>query len=158
MTTFVDTLAKILKPFLTPVSTWLTSRKRRFDTWVYESCVVAATLAVVTLLATDWSSWRAIVANLAGAIGVFYTFSHASVAQHMAETQATMPMPSVECWPKAQKFWILKETAWIVAFIASGLYSALVGSILFLIYPAWRKIHVENRVIIRASWDKTNGT
>ena len=151
MQSLTDILATALTRPLKSVSTWLLSHDRKFETWVYESAVVATVLIVVTLPTTDWSDWRPIVGNLAGAFGVYFAFSHASVSRHLAEAQASMPLPSVECWPKAESYWVRKEIFWVIAFIASGLYSALVGSVLFLIYPAWRKIHVANRAVVRAA-------
>lgn len=149
MEKLVDFLYRVLRPVLRPVSTWLAASKRRHETWVYERAAVAPVLLAVTALTTDWSSARAIAANWAGAVGVLYTFAHVSVSFRLAEEQAGQAKPAVHCYHMAERYWLIKELAWATAFVAGGMYSALVGSVLFLVYPVWRKIHVENRKLMR---------
>lgn len=151
MTALSNAFYRMLAPILRPLSAWLANPARKRQTWTYEFMAVGMILVVVTLLTTDWTSPRAIAFNLAGAVGVFFSFAHANVASRMTERQAIQEKPDVWCWYKAERYWLLKETAWFVAFMASGMYSALVGNVLFILFPVWRRIHVETRAAVRAA-------
>lgn len=146
-----NALSRVLRPALRPCSHWLLSEKRTRYTWVYEYIVVGSILATVTVLTMDWASWRLIVGNVATGFGVFWSFGHAKVASRMMEAQAHIEKPTVPCYHMSDKYWVRKELAWFAAFLAFGMYPALVGNIIFLIYPAWRKIHLEGRLEVRGT-------
>jgi len=132
-----------------PVSVWLLSDQRRYYTWVYEFIFAGTLLAVVTALTTDWHSPRAVIISLAAAVGVFCALGHAKVGSRMSEEQEAMPSPTISCYRMAERYWVLKEVAWFTAFVVSGMYPALVGNFLFILYPVWRKVHVETRKSVR---------
>lgn len=76
--------------------------------------------------------------EIVAATAIFFTFQHHQVASRMQEKQSEKA-PSVECNKKLNVYFAVKEILWITFFILSGAYSGIVGSIVFLIYPAWRK-------------------
>jgi hypothetical protein len=45
----------------------------------------------------------------------------------------------VECVAWLQRYWVLKEVAWVAYFLATGAVSALVGCAVFLAHPFWRR-------------------
>ncbi len=146
-----DTLARAFGPLMRPVSRWLLSERRAYHTWVYEFVFVGALLLAVTFFTTDWASARGIVGAWAAAFGVFFSFGHAKVASRMMEAQAATPRPAVPCYHMSDRYWVVKEIAWFVAFVATGIYPALVGNLIFLLYPSWRKVHLETRFEVRGT-------
>lgn len=104
-------------------------------TWQIEAGVVL--LVLLCVIISSSGRWVEYV----GAIAVFFTFMHAQVADHMAEEQANMPVPSVECYKWSQRYFYTKEAMWLVYFISLHAWSALVGVGVFLIYPVWRKYY-----------------
>lgn len=151
MNRLTDALARFLSPLMRPVSRWLLSDRRRWQTWRYEFAFVGALLLIVTLLTIDWSSWRFAVGAWATALGVFFSFGHAKVASRMMEAQSVVEVVTVSCYRMSETYWLIKEIAWFVAFVAAGLYPALVGNFLFLLYPAWRKVHLDTRFALRGT-------
>lgn len=105
-------------------------------THAIEVAVVAACLGAVLLY--HGFSWT----ELIGSLAVLLTFTHAQIATRLAEAQAHLPKPAVECWRWAERYFIGKEVLWFVYFSAVGAWSALVGVCVFLIYPWWRKLYL----------------
>lgn len=151
MERLTNILVHWFRPIMAPVSRWLLSDQRRWQTWRYEFLFVAALLLPVALLTTDWSSWRGIVGAWATAFGVFFSFGHAKVSARMMEAQAVVDRVTVPCYRMSETYWLTKEIAWFMAFIVTGLYPALVGNILFLLYPVWRKVHLDTRFQLRGT-------
>lgn len=151
MESVTNALSRLLRPVMRPASLWLLSDRRRWQTWRYEFLFVAALLVPVTVMTTDWASWRGVLVSWAAAFGVFFSFGHAKVASRMMEAQAAVERPTVPCYHMSDRYWLLKETAWLVTFVATGMYPALVGNLVFLLYPAWRKTHLETRVEVRGT-------
>lgn len=107
----------------------------KFRTWHAEWAVVIAALVVVNVLAgTSWPEWI-------GAGAVLLSFGHAAVSDRMAERQAAMSKPDVECYKWSWRYFIGKEVLWVAYFILHHSYSALVGCGVFLVYPLWRKLY-----------------
>lgn len=104
-----------------------------FRTWHAEYAVVATILVAVNL-----ATGRGGVEWLAAA-AVMLSFGHATIVDRMAERQATMPRPDVECYYKAARYFMAKELLWVAYFLASRSYAALVGCGIFLAYPIWRR-------------------
>lgn len=151
MERLTNALSRFCRPVMRPVSRWLLSARRTHYTWVYEYAFVACLLVPVALLTTDWTAWRGIVVTWATAVGVFFSFGHAKVATRMMEAQASVERPTVPCYRKSDQYWLIKEIAWFIAFLVSGMYPALVGNFIFLLYPSWRKVHVETRFEVRGT-------
>ena len=103
-------------------------------TWHVENAVVAFTLGSV-VIATHGAT-----VEWVGALAVFCGFCHASIAERMREQEAARPVPSVECHRLSTVFFLAKEAAWVVYFLAHNAYSALVGCAVFALYPLWRRI------------------
>jgi hypothetical protein len=76
-----------------------------------------------------------------GWLAVLATFGHASIADRMAEKQAALATPTVECYRWSLGYYITKEACWFVYFIAFHSYAALCGCVVFLLYPIWRKFY-----------------
>ena len=151
MNRVTDALARFLRPLMRPVSLWLLSDRRGWYTWRYEFLFVGALLLPVTSLTCDWTAWRPAIGAWAAALGVFWSFGHAKVASRMMEAQAVVEQVTVPCYRKGEYYWLLKELAWFAAFVATGMYPALVGNFLFLLYPAWRKVHLDTRFELRGT-------
>jgi hypothetical protein len=87
----------------------------------------------------------------ATAFGVFFSFGHAKVASRMMEAQAVTEKVTVPCYRMSDRYWLIKEVAWFIAFVAMDMYPALVGNLIFLLYPAWRKVHLDTRYELRGT-------
>jgi hypothetical protein len=100
-------------------------------TWQAEGAVVAAILAMTVVLSgghlREWI----------GALAVQLTFHHGAISDRMAEQQALKS--DVSCWRWSQRLFVGKEALWLAYFGLSQTWSALVGVLLFLIYPLWRR-------------------
>lgn len=104
----------------------------RLRTWHLEAAFVAGVLLVV-LIATNGGP-----VEVVGSLAVFASFGHAQVSDRLAESQATMHQPTVDCWRMARRYFVIKEACWLAYFMAHRTWAALVGVGVFLLYPAWR--------------------
>ena len=107
--------------------------KYEFRTWHAESAVVAGILfSTAVLSGSHWYEW-------VGAAAVWCGFSHASIAERLREREAARETPSVECHNKLGWYFMGREVLWTVYFLALGAWSAIVGCIIFAVYPLWRR-------------------
>lgn len=149
MTSFTMALALLLQPVLSPVSRWLLSRSR--PTWQYEAAFVALVLVATAWFTTAWpeetsfAALRPTLINWAAASGVLLSFLQAQVGFRMAEEQQTAAAPSVHCHAWSTRYWVSKEINWLVVYLLSGAFAAIAGNVVFLLYPAWRQIHMMTR-------------
>ncbi len=105
----------------------------KIRTYVYELAVVAVILVVVTALtAKVWHEW-------VGALAVWFGFGYVTIVNRMEERQAIQPKPSVECYWKLKWYFGTKEALWISYFILRQSYAAIVGCVVFVGYPVWRR-------------------
>lgn len=120
----------------------------KLRTWHLEGLAVATALVGALLAfgkAGDWREWVA-------ALGVQLGFHHASVADRLREAEErrvraglgtvndhAAATAHVECVDMLQRYWVGKEIAWVVYFLAAGAVSALVGCAVFLAHPFWRR-------------------
>ncbi|MFN8306238.1 MAG: hypothetical protein U0T79_05655 [Ferruginibacter sp.] len=104
-------------------------------TWMIESLVVAVLLAATVLLKPF--QWQELICGMA----VLVTFMHAQVADRMQEKQAQQAKPDVHCYKWTARYFLLKESLWILFFVSIRSYAALAGSIVFFLYPFWRKLY-----------------
>ena len=107
----------------------------KLRTWHKEALVVASVLIAVAVYRNSRVEWL-------GGLAVFFTFMHASVSFRLSEAEERRTVAQVECFRKAQYYFLLKETCWFTYFLLIGAWSALVGVVVFLVYPLWRKYHV----------------
>lgn len=108
-------------------------------TWHYELMIVTAILCAVTFLyQCTWTGWLTTLA-------VMLTFQHAQISDRLSEGQKFMTNPDVKCYWKLDKLFVLKELVWIITFFLLHSYAAIVGSILFAVYPVWRRIYRKKR-------------
>lgn len=87
------------------------------------------------LLFTDTIRTTELIATAA----VFFTFLHAQMGNRLQEAEAAKDKPSVENAWHIVLFQIAKESLWVVFFFMTQAWAALVGAIVFLAYPFWRK-------------------
>lgn len=107
-------------------------------TWHYEVLIVSILLSLVTFFfANNWVNW---VTTLA----IVLTFQHAQIGDRLQERQEKLEIKTVECYHKLNKLFSAKELVWILAFLLMKNYSAIVGSVLFFVYPMWRKYYRKN--------------
>lgn len=102
-------------------------------TWQYELAAVALVLGLV--VATSRGGW----AEVLGALAVLAAFAHAQVSERMAEKQAAKATPDVVCHRWSLRYFVAKELLWLAYFVAHRSWSAIVGVVVFLAYPLWRK-------------------
>ena len=105
-------------------------------TWKIEMMVVTIILLLVNLLFN-----RLFSIEILSALAVILTFGHAQISTRLSEQQSLVEQPSVECHRKLILYYIGKEVCWFWYFLISGSYSALVGVVVFLMYPLWRKYY-----------------
>lgn len=156
-TSLTTTLVRLLGPALRPVSRWLLAPDRERPTWHYETMVAAAVIFVVAILTTpepwmhvgDRFILSAFMVNWLSAFAVLGSFLHMKIGYRMSEAMAEMQAPSVSCWEWSGRYWLGKEILWFFVFLFSGAYPAIAGNVLFIVYPAWRSIHVEERRKVR---------
>lgn len=150
-------LALLLKPVLSPVSRRLLSAAR--PTWQFEAAFVALVLATVAFLTTEWprsgsfNDLRPALINWISAAAVLGSFLQANVGFRMAEAQEASDSPSVHCHAWSGRYWIIKELLWFLVFLLSGAYAAIAGNALFILWPAWRRIHTLTRGVVRNRTD-----
>jgi hypothetical protein len=148
---FLDFLARLLRPVLLPLARRL-ARPKHGATWHYEAAFVALALITVAVLTSP-----ALAAALAGvalkefliiwlsALAVFCSFLHAQVGTYMAEDMSHTEIPLTPCFHKLGEYWVYKEILWFLVFFISGAYPAIAGSVIFLLFPVWRKIYKQER-------------
>lgn len=118
---------------------------QRFPTYWWENLFVSVYLGMVTLIAAWDLSGIPAVAQFLGAIAVFFTFQHVSVANRLEEAQDRSDVKTVECYRKLTRFLIIKEILWVAVFALTGAWTALAGIPIFLLYPAWRRFYASRR-------------
>jgi hypothetical protein len=153
---FTASLAWLLGPVLRPVSRWLLSPQRKRPTWHFEGMFAALLLCLVATLTTPqpWvgiGTWRAFGITWVSAAAVFLSFLHGKVGYRMSEAMATTGASSVHCYEWSGRYWLGKELLWFVVFLLSGAYPAIVGNVIFMVYPAWREIHLQERLKLRGT-------
>jgi len=114
-------------------------------TWHFELIVVCGALVAVNLSA------KAKPIEWIGALAVLLSFGHASVCDRMAERQAQMSKPDVDCHKWSLRYFVGKEVLWVIYFFLHHSYSALVGCGVFLLHPIWRHWYRRRRPLSRAS-------
>lgn len=104
-------------------------------TWKIESFVVFIILLFSLLL-------KPIEAvDIICMFAVWVTFMHAQVADRMQEKQAKLIVPDVECYKWSNRYFLIKELLWICFFLVTKSYPALIGSVVFFMYPYYRKYY-----------------
>ena len=107
----------------------------KLRTWHYEVAVMTLVLCVVNyFFANNAINW---VTTLA----IILTFQHGQIGDRLQERQDKLEIKTVECYHKLNKLFAGKEIVWIIAFIMMKNYAAIVGSLLFFLYPFWRKYY-----------------
>lgn len=115
-------------------------RKIRFNkpfskTWHFEASFVILTLFITVYLSgNDWIEYL-------GALAVFFTFMIIEVNDRSSEKEALKKTPDNECYHLVPVYLYLKEFLWIAYFLYKGANSAIVGSVIFILYPLWRKFY-----------------
>jgi Ni,Fe-hydrogenase I cytochrome b subunit len=104
-------------------------------TWHIELFTVAVILSSTTFItANNLVNW---ITTLA----ILVTFNHGIIGDRLQERQSKMDKPTVECYYKLNRLFAIKEVIWITAFFIMKNYAAIVGSVLFFLYPFWRKFY-----------------
>jgi succinate dehydrogenase hydrophobic anchor subunit len=139
------------------MSRWLLAPERKRPTWHYEGLVAGSILFIVAALTSPYpetqqmwhAEWKQFLVTWLSMFAVFGSFLHAKVGYRMSEAMKASDAPSVSCHEWLGKYWLSKEILWFFVFLLSGAYPAIVGNVIFIIYPAWRKIHLEERMKLR---------
>ena len=103
--------------------------------WHYEIFIVGLIISVVVFFTgNNLINWLTTIA-------ILITFNHGQIGDRLQERQSKMDKPTVECYHKLNKLFAAKEILWIVCFLLMKNYAAIVGSVLFALYPLWRKYY-----------------
>lgn len=102
-------------------------------TWHFEHA------AVIAVLASVWMATGHEPREALGSLAVYLGFAHASVSERLREREAARAVPSVECHRMSTMYFVGKELAWTAYFVWSGTYAALVGCVVFALFPLWRR-------------------
>lgn len=123
-------------------SVWLVENIKEMTgcrTYHVENSAVALVLVIVLLSTGNWShpfKW-------VEALAVLMTFGHAGIAQRLEEQQRQQldlhGEAQVPCFYKLEPMFVGKETLWMITFAVAGLWSALAGVFVFLMYYPWRE-------------------
>jgi len=112
-------------------------------TWQIEATFIFACLLFIWLV-SGGSHIEGI-----GALAVFFTFMHASVANRLEEAEekrAAKEEPLlVSCYKLLNRYYYAKEGLWLVYFILKVSVAGLAGVALFLVYPIWRNYYTKRR-------------
>ena len=105
----------------------------KIRTWQVEHIFVFLILATVAIISgnrpVEWI----------GVFAVLLTFAHTTVSDRMAEKESLKSKPDVDCYKWSTRYFVLKEILWLTYFFIHQSYTALIGVIVFLIYPIWRR-------------------
>lgn len=126
------------KPALIRLIEWI-KKTFKVKTYVIEYVFVGAILIAVAVI-----SKKGLIEWI-GVFAVFLTFGHASIAERLRERealrQARLDAVEVNCYWKLPYYFYIKESLWFIYFVLLGAWSALAGTILFLIYTPWRNYY-----------------
>ncbi len=107
----------------------------KIKTWHYELAVISLVLCATTfILSNNLVNWITTAA-------IILTFQHAQIGDRLQERQKVLDKPTVECFWKLNWLFGGKEVLWITAFVLMGNYAAIIGSVMFSLYPIWRKYY-----------------
>lgn len=102
-------------------------------TWQKEALVVGVILFGTALLS------RAPAIEYIGSLAVLFTFMHAQVGFRFSEAAQNQVSEPVSCHKLSTRYFLAKEVLWFSYFAMLGAWSALIGVLVFLLYPFWRK-------------------
>lgn len=111
-------------------------------TWHLEAVFIGSVLVFSTILLTDaqWYDW-------VGVGAVFLASRHMSVADRLREKEESIAGThgnDVECVRWLNRYWAAKEVLFLVYFFSVGATAAVVGSVVFFLYPFWRGYYRRN--------------
>ncbi len=109
--------------------------------WQYEVLLVGI-LLIINLMIFDlrWQEWVAVIA-------IIFTFMHGQVARYLSEAEMIEYHSGSRIFQKRSSshkesfFYLAKEIMWFAYFISLGAYTAILGTVLFIIYPFWRTFY-----------------
>lgn len=101
--------------------------------------VESAVVAIVLFIPVALNGFK--LSEIICSVAVLFTFKHAQIADRMQEKQAILEKPDVYCYRWSNRYFTIKEALWITFFLMIGSYAALCGSILFFVYPFWRRLY-----------------
>ncbi len=108
----------------------------QWPTWKTEVIFVYMVLILGMALTNSFG-----LANTVCSVAVLMSFCHAQISDRMAEKQAHLVKPDVECYRYSLFYFVAKESLWLAFFIITHSYPALFGVGIFLLYPVWRKVY-----------------
>jgi hypothetical protein len=106
----------------------------KIRTWMWEAGFVWLCLSTTTLLTKGgFVDWLATVA-------IWISFLYTSICDRLGELEKP-PSEGSKAFRVAQRLLQLREALWFLYFWMVGSYSVLVGVMLFLLYPLWRRFY-----------------
>jgi len=146
-------LVRILEPVGRPLSRWLLSPARKFSVHQYETITVGLLLMIMATVTSphisipnsDPGIWKTFLVNWLSAIAVFGSFLYANTSHRMTELAKTTNASVTATAQWSERYWIGKEIIWIAVFFMNGIYPAILSSLIFICYPIWRRIYLEEQ-------------
>ena len=94
----------------------------------------------VILIATTWILFNNAV-NWVTSLAVMLTFWHAQQTDAVHEMHKVLHKPAMGHYWQLDLFSAVKEAVWIIAFVLMKNYAAIIGRLIFGLYPFWRKYY-----------------
>ena len=113
------------------------AKTMKIKTYIKEVIVFLIVIIITGLFSKIDVKW------LLTSVALLFTFCHMQISSRLAE--AKIDGREVYCYRLQTFYLIAKEISWVSLFIISELYLAIVGPIIFLLYPAWRGFYVSRK-------------
>jgi len=91
------------------------------------------------LLMVNYFTGKLFTIEILAALAVVLSFGHMQISSRLAEQEHSKATPSIRCYRRLSYYLVGKEVLWFIYFLTNKSYSALVGVVIFLLYPFWRK-------------------
>ncbi len=131
-----------LRQLLKPLFARMRGLEKRFGPKAHysETALVFVVLASTAIISgKGWIEWL-------GVFGVIFTFEYQVLSTYLREHAEAKKKRGVHgksdgFYKEIQILYYAKELIWILYFIVLGAYSAIVGTIVFILYGTWRKLY-----------------
>lgn len=135
-------MSRVIRKLLRPLLTSMCGLEKRMGPKAHyvETAIVFFIIAVTALISgKGWVEW-------VGVLGVTFTFEYQVLSTYLrehaeAKKKRGLHGKSDGFYKEIQILYYAKELIWVLYFIVLGAYSAIVGTIVFILYGAWRRMY-----------------
>jgi len=107
-------------------------------TWVKEFIIMSIILILALLKFSDS------LLNCLTTLAVLISLNLVQISDRLQERQGQMEVADVHCYWKVNYLLVAKEILWITVFLITKNYAGVIGSVMFALYPYWRKYYRKN--------------